>query len=176
MRTSRATSGPCRGNCRNPSAGRSTSRCPPPRGCEPLRIQRGGVVPGENRSESAVFLRLFMKFLEPYQRLKSFQFVKMHLLRSQRFLRNLPYMDRDCAGAGSRACRPICAVPTARVHQAMNARSSDRLTIALAPLDPTVGDVTGCLQKARQARAAAARAGADCVMLSELVIGVSPPA
>src|SRR6266571_724339 len=99
----------------------------------------------------------------------------MHLLRSQRFLRNLSYVDCDCAGAGSRECRPICAVPTARVHQAMNARSSDRLTIALAQLDPTVGDVTGCLEKARQARAAAARAGADVVMFSELFIGGYPP-
>src|SRR5947209_2275366 len=84
-------------------------------------------------------------------------------------------MNPGCAGAGSRACRPICAVPTARVHQAMNARSSDRLTIALAQLDPTVGDVTGCLEKARQARAAAARAGADVVMFSELFIGGYPP-
>ncbi len=57
----------------------------------------------------------------------------------------------------------------------MNARSSDRLTIALAQLDPTVGDVTGCLEKARQARAAAARAGADVVMFSELFIGGYPP-
>ena len=57
----------------------------------------------------------------------------------------------------------------------MNARSSDRLTIALAQLDPTVGDVTGCLQKARRARAAAAQAGADVVMFSELFIGGYPP-
>jgi NAD+ synthase len=58
---------------------------------------------------------------------------------------------------------------------AMNIRSSDRLTIALAQLDPTVGDVTGCLEQARQARAAAARAGADVVMFSELFIGGYPP-
>src|SRR5438552_5417199 len=57
----------------------------------------------------------------------------------------------------------------------MNARSADRLTIALAQLDPTVGDVTGCLEKARQARAAAARAGADVVMFSELFIAGYPP-
>src|SRR6202049_4760869 len=57
----------------------------------------------------------------------------------------------------------------------MNARSSHRPTIALAQLDPTVGDVTGCLQKARRARAAAARAGADVVMFSELFIGGYPP-
>src|SRR6266568_2801120 len=57
----------------------------------------------------------------------------------------------------------------------MNARSSDRLTIALAQLDPTVGDVAGCLKQARRARAAAARAGADVVMFSELFIGGYPP-
>jgi NAD+ synthase len=57
----------------------------------------------------------------------------------------------------------------------MNARSSDRLTIALAQLDPTVGDVAGCLDKARRARAAAARQGADVVMFSELFIGGYPP-
>jgi NAD+ synthase len=56
----------------------------------------------------------------------------------------------------------------------MNARS-DRLTIALAQLNPTVGDVSGCVQKARQARAAAARASADLVMFSELFIGGYPP-
>jgi NAD+ synthase len=57
----------------------------------------------------------------------------------------------------------------------MNARSSDRLTIALAQLDPTVGDVTGCLEQARRARAAAARADADVVMFPELFIGGYPP-
>src|SRR2546423_12378451 len=56
----------------------------------------------------------------------------------------------------------------------MNARS-DRLTIALAQLNPTVGDVAGCLEQAREARAAAARAGADVVMFSELFIGGYPP-
>jgi NAD+ synthase len=54
-------------------------------------------------------------------------------------------------------------------------RSSDRLIIALAQLNPTVGDVAGCLDKARQARAAAARAGADVVMFAELFIGGYPP-
>ena len=55
------------------------------------------------------------------------------------------------------------------------ARSSDRLTIALAQLNPTVGDVAGCLDKAREARATAARAGADVVMFAELFIGGYPP-
>jgi NAD+ synthase len=57
----------------------------------------------------------------------------------------------------------------------MNARSSDRLTIALAQLNPTVGDVAGCLDKAREARVAAASAGADVVMFPELFIGGYPP-
>ena len=57
----------------------------------------------------------------------------------------------------------------------MNARASDRLTIALAQLDPTVGDVAGALSKARAARAAAARERADVVMFPELFIGGYPP-
>src|SRR2546421_3249801 len=57
----------------------------------------------------------------------------------------------------------------------MNARSSDRLTIALAQLNPTVGDVIGCLEKAREARTIAARARADVVMFPELFIGGYPP-
>src|SRR2546423_4797006 len=57
----------------------------------------------------------------------------------------------------------------------MNARSSDRLTIALAQLNPTVGDVIGCLEKAREARIIAARARADVVMFPELFIGGYPP-
>src|SRR5437764_6524087 len=57
----------------------------------------------------------------------------------------------------------------------MNPRSPDRLTIAVAQLDPTVGDVAGCLKKAREARAVARRADADLVMFSELFIGGYPP-
>jgi NAD+ synthase len=57
----------------------------------------------------------------------------------------------------------------------MNPRSPDRLTIALAQLDPTVGDVDGCLDKALEARAAARRADAGLVMFSELFIGGYPP-
>ena len=51
----------------------------------------------------------------------------------------------------------------------------DRLTIALAQLNPTVGDVSGNLEKARYARAEAARLGADVVMLPELFLAGYPP-
>ena len=51
----------------------------------------------------------------------------------------------------------------------------DRLTIALAQLNPTVGDVSGNLEKARHARAEAARLGADVVMLPELFLAGYPP-
>lgn len=51
----------------------------------------------------------------------------------------------------------------------------DRLRLALAQLNPTVGDVAGNLAKARHARAHAARLGADLVMFSELFLaGYSP--
>jgi NAD+ synthase len=49
------------------------------------------------------------------------------------------------------------------------------LKIALAQLNPTVGDVSGNEAKAREARAEGARLGADLVMLTELFLaGYSP--
>src|ERR1700752_3043413 len=56
----------------------------------------------------------------------------------------------------------------------MNA-PADRLAIALAQLNPTVGDVTGNAEKVRRARATAAGQGADLVMLPELFIAGYPP-
>ena len=47
---------------------------------------------------------------------------------------------------------------------------TDRLRVALAQLNPTVGDVDGNLAKVRAARAGAARQGADLVITSELVL------
>src|SRR5436305_10330950 len=57
----------------------------------------------------------------------------------------------------------------------MNARPTDRLTIALAQLNPTVGDIAGNAEKARRARAQAARDGADLVAFPELFISGYPP-
>src|SRR5437660_3741323 len=57
----------------------------------------------------------------------------------------------------------------------MNARPTDRLAIAVAQLNPTVGDVAGNADKARQARAQAARDGADLVAFSELFLCGYPP-
>ena len=51
----------------------------------------------------------------------------------------------------------------------------DTLNIAVAQLDPTVGDVAGNLAKARQARADAARLGADLVLFTELFLAGYPP-
>jgi len=51
----------------------------------------------------------------------------------------------------------------------------DRLEVALAQLNPTVGDVAGNLAKVRAARAEAKRQGADLMVCSELVLaGYSP--
>ncbi|MCX7363975.1 MAG: NAD+ synthase [Alphaproteobacteria bacterium] len=47
---------------------------------------------------------------------------------------------------------------------------TDRLRVALAQLNPTVGDVDGNLAKVRAARAEAAKQGADLVITSELVL------
>ncbi len=57
----------------------------------------------------------------------------------------------------------------------MNARPTDSLAIAVAQLNPTVGDIDGNAGKARAARAQAARDGADLVAFSELFICGYPP-
>src|SRR2546430_3570038 len=57
----------------------------------------------------------------------------------------------------------------------MNARPTDRLAIAIGQLNPTVGDIAGNADKARRARAEAARSGADVVALPELYLSGYPP-
>ena len=57
----------------------------------------------------------------------------------------------------------------------MNSRPTDTLAIAVAQLNPTVGDIDGNAAKARAARAQAARDGADLVAFSELFICGYPP-
>jgi len=57
----------------------------------------------------------------------------------------------------------------------MNNRPADRLAIALAQLNPIVGDCAGNADKARRARAQAAADGADLVMFPELFIAGYPP-
>jgi NAD+ synthase len=57
----------------------------------------------------------------------------------------------------------------------MNERPTDRLAIAVAQLDPTVGDIARNADKARAARAAAARDGADLIALPELFLSGYPP-
>jgi NAD+ synthase len=49
------------------------------------------------------------------------------------------------------------------------------IRIAVAQLNPTVGDVAGNLAKAREARAEAAREGAHLLLLTELFISGYPP-
>jgi NAD+ synthase len=57
----------------------------------------------------------------------------------------------------------------------MNARPLDRLAIAIAQLNPTVGDIAGNADKVRRARVQAARDGADLVVFSELFVSGYPP-
>jgi NAD+ synthase len=51
----------------------------------------------------------------------------------------------------------------------------DKIRIALAQLNPRVGDISGNLQKARVARSEAADKGADLVLFSELFLSGYPP-
>src|SRR5919201_6120346 len=57
----------------------------------------------------------------------------------------------------------------------MNSRPADRLAIAVAQLNPTVGDLAGNAEKARAARADAQRDGADLVAFPELFLSGYPP-
>ncbi len=56
-----------------------------------------------------------------------------------------------------------------------NQSTSDVLRIAVAQLNPVVGDVEGNLARAREARADAARHGADLVLFTELFLAGYPP-
>ncbi len=57
----------------------------------------------------------------------------------------------------------------------MSVSPPNSLRLALAQLDPTVGDLAGNAAKVRAARATAAKAGADLILFSELFItGYSP--
>ena len=57
----------------------------------------------------------------------------------------------------------------------MTKAAPDILRVAVAQLNPTVGDIPGNLAKAREARADAARQGADIVLFTELFIAGYPP-
>src|SRR5579884_3135383 len=57
----------------------------------------------------------------------------------------------------------------------MTERPADHLAIAIAQLNPIMGDVAGNLDRARSARARAAADGADIVAFSELFIAGYPP-
>ncbi|WP_342358421.1 NAD+ synthase [Terrarubrum flagellatum] len=57
----------------------------------------------------------------------------------------------------------------------MTAPFPQKLVLALAQLNPTMGDVAGNLARARAARSEAAAAGADLVMFSELFLCAYPP-
>ena len=57
----------------------------------------------------------------------------------------------------------------------MNERPVDRLAVAVAQLNPIVGDIAGNLERARKARVTAARDGAEIIAFSELFIAGYPP-
>jgi len=54
-------------------------------------------------------------------------------------------------------------------------KAPDILRIAVAQLNPTVGDISGNLAMARKARRDAAKQGADLVLFTELFLSGYPP-
>src|SRR5947207_12267431 len=63
----------------------------------------------------------------------------------------------------------------AAVHYRPMTERANQLTITLAQLNPTVGDVAGNAAKARAARARARADGADLIAFPELFIAGYPP-
>src|ERR1700688_5215106 len=57
----------------------------------------------------------------------------------------------------------------------MSVRPPDRLAIAVAQLNSTVGDIAGNAEKVRRARVEAAAQGADLIVFPELFIAGYPP-
>ena len=57
----------------------------------------------------------------------------------------------------------------------MTSSRIDRLVLAVAQLNPTVGDIDGNAAKARAARAQASRGGAELVVFTELFLCGYPP-
>ena len=57
----------------------------------------------------------------------------------------------------------------------MTTTITDTFKLAVAQLNPTVGDIAGNVELARKARAEAATMGADLVLFSELFIAGYPP-
>jgi NAD+ synthase len=57
----------------------------------------------------------------------------------------------------------------------MSVRPAEKLAIAVAQLNSTVGDLAGNVEKVKSARAAAAAQGADLVVFPELFIAGYPP-
>jgi len=81
-----------------------------------------------------------------------------------------PFLYRRAA-ATLRRSRPHAAT----ADPTMTTPAADRLAIAMAQIDPTVGRVDGNADRIREARAQAAVLGADLVVYPELVVSGYPP-
>ena len=72
-------------------------------------------------------------------------------------------------------CARIAGICPVALHEPMAPRPADTLNIALAQLNPTVGDVAGNTEEVRRARDQAASLGADLVAFPELFLAGYPP-
>src|SRR6185503_20114464 len=83
--------------------------------------------------------------------------------------------QRHVLGPQGRRSARIAGKHPAALHEGMSSRPADTLKIALAQLNPTVGDVAGNAAKVRRARDEAAAQGADVVAFPELFLSGYPP-
>ena len=83
-----------------------------------------------------------------------------------------PVWDLFCPAYCSRSRQRL---ETLGLNSRIQGQMTDKLRIALAQLNPTVGDIAGNLKKAIDARREASLAGADLIVFTELFLAGYPP-
>src|SRR5690606_23319314 len=98
------------------------------------------------------------------------------LLRNQRWPATICEVRRFVETIEASCQPPGCKLSLrSKAQRIYMTRLSDTFRIAIAQLNPTVGDIAGNLAKAREARAQAAGMGADLILFTELFVAGYPP-